>query len=134
MVFGHRCGSWAASVVGLLLVSGVTGCLESSTSGPGEEVAAVIVEPSQATIDVDGTVQLTGTVFTSSGSVLQSEIVWTTSDVVVAEVDEDGLVRGASPGTATVFAFSEGRTGSSEITVLDPGPQVPDRRADPTKE
>ena len=122
MELGQKSWTWLASVACLLLVAGLTGCrLESSTSGPGEEVAAVLVEPSQATIDVDDTVQLTGTVFTSSGSVLQKEIVWTTSDVVVAEVDEDGLVRGASPGTATVFAFSEGRTGSSEITVRDPG-------------
>lgn len=121
MELGQKSWSWLASVACLLLVAGLTGCLESSTSGPGEEVAAVLVEPSQATIDVDGTVQLTATVLTSSGSVLQEEIVWTTSDVTVAEVDEDGLVRGASPGTATVFAFSEGRTGSSEITVRDPG-------------
>jgi len=45
---------------------------------------------------------------------------WSSGNQAVATVSAAGVVTGVAPGTATIAATSEGRTGSAEITVLAP--------------
>ncbi len=106
------------SAVLLLLATPLLSCLEGPTAGPDDdEIVGVAVQPPQATIDVDASVQLIATVYDGAGRVVQTEVIWTSSASSVANVDEDGLVRGVSPGVAIISASTAGKTGTSEITV-----------------
>ena len=46
-------------------------------------------------------------------------VAWTSSDVSVAMVDQSGLVRGVSEGSATITATAGNARGTAEITVAD---------------
>ncbi|HKP28863.1 MAG TPA: Ig-like domain-containing protein, partial [Gemmatimonadales bacterium] len=81
-------------------------------------VASVSVEPPQATIQVGASQQLLATPRDVQGQALQDRPVTFASDNPgVASVSVTGLVSGVAPGTTTVRATSEGRTGTSAITV-----------------
>jgi len=83
-----------------------------------EPVASVDVAPASASIAIGQTVQLTGTPRDAHGTALAGRTVtWTSSNSSVASVNFMGLVSGATAGTATITATSEGQTGTSAITV-----------------
>jgi len=70
-------------------------------------VYSLWVSPSQATIDVGGTVQLQAIVKDKAGKVLTGyPVFWYSDDKSIATVDRNsGLVTGVSGGTASVVAF-----------------------------
>ena len=81
-------------------------------------VASVAVSPLSAGIRVSATRQLTAATLDSIGGVLTGRVVtWASSDPTVATVNSTGLVTGVAPGTATITATSEGKSGTSAITV-----------------
>lgn len=85
-------------------------------------VATVTVSPSSGTIQVGGTLQLTATPRDQNGNALSGRtITWSSSNTSVATVTSSGLVRGIAPGTATITATSEGRTGQATVTVTQQG-------------
>jgi uncharacterized protein YjdB len=84
-------------------------------------VASVDVTPTSATINENGTVQLTATPKDASGNPLAGRAVtWSSNNTAVATVSTSGLVTGKVAGSATITATSEGKTGTSAITVLRP--------------
>ncbi len=84
-------------------------------------VASVTVEPSSATLDVGGTVDLQAIVRAGDGTVLTDRPVnWSSSNTLVASVSSTGRVTALSPGSATITATSEGVSGSATITVRSP--------------
>ena len=87
-------------------------------------VATVVVSPAPATLPVGGTVQLTVTLKDASGTTLTGRTVaWTSSTTTVATVSPSGLVSDvASGGTTTITATSEGKSGTSVVTVQAPLP------------
>jgi uncharacterized protein YjdB len=88
-------------------------------------VASVTVSPSSASVTVGGTTQLTATLRDASGTVLTGRsISWASSNATVATVNGTGLVSGATAGTATITATSEGKTGSATVTVTAPSTAV----------
>ena len=89
-------------------------------------VASVAVTPSSASIAVNATVQLTATLKDANNNTLTGRaIAWTTSNASVATVNSSsGLVTGVAVGSATITATSEGKTGTSAVTVVA-GPPVP---------
>jgi plastocyanin len=67
---------------------------------------------------VGQTAQLTASAFTAAGaSVASPSFTWSSSASSVALVDQAGLVRGVSAGTATISAQSSGVTGSTLVVV-----------------
>jgi uncharacterized protein YjdB len=80
-------------------------------------VATVTITPSSATLVVGGTQQLTATTKDVGGATLTGRTVAWASDNGAATVDANGLVTAVSVGTATITATSEGKTGTSVITV-----------------
>jgi len=82
-------------------------------------VASVAVTPAAASVVVGATVQLTATPQDASGNPLTGRAVtWQTSDATIAAVDANGLVTGnAAGGPVTITATSEGKSGTSAITV-----------------
>src|SRR5213082_1098510 len=85
-------------------------------------VASVTVTPSPASVAVGLTVQLTATPKDANGSPLSGRVVtWSSNNTAVATVNGSGLVSGVTAGSATITATSEGKTGTSAVTVTTPG-------------
>ena len=81
-------------------------------------VASVTVSPSSDDIVVAQTLQLTATTKDGAGATLTGRAVaWSTSDAAKATVSSTGLVTGVAPGPVTITATSEGRSGTSAVTV-----------------
>ena len=82
-------------------------------------VSSVIVSPSQSTVIVGRTMQLTAQVTDEQGNVLSGRpISFSSGTPSIATVSAGGLVTGISPGPVTITATSEGKTGTATITVV----------------
>jgi len=116
--------SVAAATFILAALSGSSCEHPSPPAPPGLDtaaVASVTVSPPSASVQVGQTAQLTATPKQASGAPLGGRVVtWSTSDSTVARVSTTGLVTGRAAGSATVTATSEGKTGTSAITVPAP--------------
>ena len=80
-------------------------------------VASVVVSPSSATLIIGQTAQLQAEPRSAAGQPLSRPVTWSSSAPNVASVTSNGLVTALAPGNATISASSEGRTGTSSITV-----------------
>src|SRR6266513_2640794 len=112
-----------------LVTSGVPGTATITATSEGKAgsavvtatsvpVASVAVSPGAASIRVGQTVQLAATPKDSSGSTLAGRTVtWASGDTTVARVSPSGLVTGVAPGTASIIATSEGKSGTAAITM-----------------
>ena len=138
-VLSGRVVSWSSSNTGLATVSGsgvVTGVAAGSvtitatsegksgtasvtiTAIPPAPVATVAVSPTSATVNIGQTKQLTVTLKDASGNVLTGRTVnWSSSNTAAATVNASGLVNALAAGSATITATSEGKSGTSAITV-----------------
>jgi uncharacterized protein YjdB len=112
------------------LVSGVRpGSVQVSASASGHSdvaqvivqsagAASVTVDPPAASVLVGSTTQLGATARDASGTVITDRTpLWSSGNSAVATVSQQGLVTGISPGTATIVAALDGRTGSATVTV-----------------
>src|SRR5207247_320325 len=92
----------------------------SSISVTNVPVATVDVTPPSASVQAGQTVQLTATPKDAGGNPLSGRTVtWSSSNTSVATVSSSGLVSGVTPGSATITATSEGKSGTSSITVTN---------------
>ena len=82
-------------------------------------VASVTVAPNAPEVKVGATVPLAATVKDEQGTVLTGRaVVWSTSAANIATIDAaTGVVTGVVTGTATMTATSEGKSGSTTVTV-----------------
>src|SRR2546428_7839658 len=81
-------------------------------------VASVAVSPVTAVVLVGATAQLTATMKDSAGNVLSGRsVTWASSAPTVATVSSTGLVTGVAAGAATITATSEGKSGTTAVTV-----------------
>ena len=81
--------------------------------------ASVTVDPPTASVLVGGSTQLGATVRDAQGAVLTDRPpLWSSGNSGVATVNQQGLVTGVSPGTATIVAARDGHSGSATVTVL----------------
>ena len=119
-----------ATVSSTGLVTGVTpGDVTISASAEGKTgsasvkvkikpVGAVTISPSQFSVQVGQTRQLTVQVTVDQGNMLSGRPVsFTTSGPLIATVSVGGLVTAVAPGSATIRATSEGKTGTADVTV-----------------
>lgn len=101
-------------------IEGVSG--KATVTVSAVPVATVAVGPANASIVQGATVQLTATPKDNGGAALAGRTVtWTSSDASVASVSATGLVTGLAPGSATITAGAEGKTGTAAI-VVTPAP------------
>ena len=106
-----------AYVTTLAVAVGV-GCQRSSPITEAGSVASVTVSPATIHIEVGQSAQLAATPRDRSGHPLSGRpVTWTTNHAAVATVDGAGLVTGATPGSATITATSEGVSGTAAVTV-----------------
>ena len=84
-------------------------------------VASVAVSPTSATLIVGQTLQLEAQPRDAAGRPLDGRTVtWSSNRPDIARVTSTGIVAAVSPGTATVTASSEGRSGTATIAVQAP--------------
>jgi uncharacterized protein YjdB len=84
-------------------------------------VASVAVSPSSATLVVGQTVDLEAEPRDAAGRPLSDRAVtWASNRPEVATVTSAGIVAAVSPGSATITASSEGRSGNAAIVVEAP--------------
>jgi uncharacterized protein YjdB len=94
-----------------------TAAITVTASAP-PPVATVTVSPASASVAVGSTVQLTATTKDVNGNVLTGRtITWSSSATSIASVNGTGLVTGMAAGSATITATSEGKSGTSGISV-----------------
>jgi len=133
-----RVVTWTSSNPAVALVGGsglVTGVAAGSTtitatsegkSGAAtvtvtQPVASVTVAPASASVTAGQTVQLTATPRDASGNALTGRLVmWGSNNPSVATVSGTGMVTAVTGGTALITATSEGKSGSSTVTVPPP--------------
>jgi len=90
----------------------------ASITVQAKPVSAVIVSPSQVSLEPGQTRQLTAQVTDDQGNVLSGRpISYSSDNAAVATVSASGLVTGVAPGTAKVTATSEGKSGTADVTV-----------------
>ncbi|MCU0633886.1 MAG: Ig-like domain-containing protein [Gemmatimonadaceae bacterium] len=83
-----------------------------------QPVGAVLVSPSQATVAIGQALRLTVQVIDDDGTLLQGRPVqYRSSNATIATVGADGTVTGIAPGSVTITATSEGRSGTATIAV-----------------
>jgi uncharacterized protein YjdB len=100
---------------------GQSGTAAITVTQPTVPVASVSVTPSNLSLTVGQTGQLTATPRDASGNPLTGRVVsWTTNSAAVATVNANGLVTAQGVGTATITATSEGKSGAATITVAQP--------------
>ena len=130
--------SWESSDVAVAtvdaggLVTGVAEGVATITASAGsasgsavvtvtQSVESVVVSPSEETIALGNTLQLTAEAFDESGhAVAEVEFSWESSDAAVATVDASGLVTGVAVGVATITASAGEVAGSAVVTVMQP--------------
>src|SRR5882724_4559724 len=138
-----RTVTWASSNTSVGTVNGsglVTGVVTGSTtitatsegkSGTSAVTVTAIpvasvtvtVSPTSASVFVGQTSQLTATPRDANGIPLTGRtITWASSPSSIAGVNGGGLVTGGAVGSATITATSEGKGGTSAITVTTPPP------------
>ena len=85
-------------------------------------VASVTVSPASASLLVAATQPLSAVLRDSAGNLLTGRIVtWTSSAPLLASVSANGLLTALAPGSVTITATSEGRSGTATITVASTG-------------
>lgn len=81
-------------------------------------VASVTVDPSRGDVFLGRSLQLKATALGASGDTLAGRAFsWNSSDPSKATVSSSGVVTGLFLGTVTITATSEGKSGSSSVTV-----------------
>ena len=81
-------------------------------------VATVRLSPLSSSIVQGGTVQINATIEDSTGTAVTDRVVeWTSSDPTRASVSQTGLVTTQAPGTVSITATSETRSGTAQVTV-----------------
>ena len=125
----RSCGALrvGSRMAGLILLAGNTlgGCVGASANGGTDPVpvASVVVSLGVSTLLVGESAQATATVKDASGLPLTDRpIDWQSSNPAVARVAGAGAILAVAPGTVTITATSQGKTGSVGLAVIAPSP------------
>jgi uncharacterized protein YjdB len=136
VVVSDRAVTWASSNTGVATVSasgvvtavalGTATITATSEGRTGTAIITVVpmpvgsvtVSPASADVIADQTVTLSATVRDTSGAIVGDRpVTWQSSDNAIATVSNAGVVTGVAPGTVTITATSETRSGSAAVTV-----------------
>ena len=84
-------------------------------------IASITVGPTNDTLLIGETVQLTATMRDAANNVVTDRTVtWTSSSTTIASVSGSGLVTAVGDGLATITASADGRSATSAIQVFGP--------------
>ncbi|HYV96983.1 MAG TPA: Ig-like domain-containing protein, partial [Gemmatimonadaceae bacterium] len=140
-VLAGKTFTWSSSNTSVATVNASTGVVTGVGAGstniiatadgvPGQAALTVLQAPvASVTVAVAGTITVgatataTTTLRDAANNILTGRIVtWSSSNTSIATVNSvTGIVTGVANGSATIFATSEGITGSAPISVVAPG-------------
>ncbi|MGM9840778.1 MAG: Ig-like domain-containing protein [Candidatus Limisoma sp.] len=80
-------------------------------------VTSITLNSKEETLCVGATTQLTATINPTNAT--EKNVVWTSSDNAVATVDDNGLVKGMTVGSANITATVDGKSAVCAITVME---------------
>src|ERR1700676_1488810 len=114
------------SVLSALICSGLLlscGGITASQGGGTPKLRQITIAPSNPTIMKGASQQLTATGIFDDGTqhALGASVTWETSPSAVATINTKGNVMGVGEGVAQVTAADQGVTGSTSVTVGQPG-------------
>jgi uncharacterized protein YjdB len=121
--FHYYNGTWRATLTGLapgsaLVVARAGAASDTLRVTVVARVATVEVLPDTATLQVGGSRQFRAVARDPQGNVLTGRAVaWSSTHLGTAAVDAAGLATAQGPGTTTIVAMVEGRTGTAKVTV-----------------
>lgn len=93
-------------------------CADATRPVPEQQVASVTVVASARTLLVGETLRISARAAAADGTLLHGRTVsWTSTSSDVLQVDGSGLVTAIAPGTASIRATIEGKTGSMDVAV-----------------
>ncbi len=144
-VLTGRTVTWSSSAAGVATVSNtglvtavldgtaqITALSEGKSSSatitvpqPPAAVTTIEVAPATRTLALHESVLLTATVKDQRGAVMTGKTVtWQSSNPALATVSAIGQVAAVGAGSVTISAGVDGKTGTSVLTIQDPGPQA----------
>ena len=118
-------GQVTAAANGSATITATAGSVSGTASVTvAQVVSAVAVSPAANTLVAFGdTVRLAAEAFDANGhGVAGSEFSWSSSDTLVARVDDSGLVESLAEGEVVVTATASDVTGGAELSVVPPFP------------
>jgi uncharacterized protein YjdB len=114
---GTVTGVSAGSAIISATIDGVVGTRTLTVIVTPPVVANVTVS-GNAAVQVGRTIALSAAATDAAGVAIAGKtFTWTTSSTATATVDGNGVVTGIAPGTATISAAVDGKTGSKVVTV-----------------
>src|SRR5215217_6780637 len=95
-------------------------CKSDSISEPDAgPVSEIVLTPPASALSAGVPTKIEAVARDSVGHILSGHAFnWSTSDETVARVSNVGEVTGIKPGTATITAATEGKSGSTSVTVV----------------
>lgn len=118
-----RFASTALAAVALFALHACGGGDGGPTPPASAPVSSIVVTPDAQSITVSQTLQLTATLRDASSNVLTGRsTAWSATPTTNGSVTSTGLVTALAPGVLTITAGSEGKSGSTQITVFSNAP------------
>jgi Tol biopolymer transport system component len=108
------------AAVAMLALALAAACDNTSTAPPDtpRPVASVVVSPATRTLLTGDEQRYAARVLDANGQdITDRPITWSSSNPTVASISTDGLVTALQPGTVSINASVEGRTGSGALQV-----------------
>lgn len=119
---GGRSQSFNGSLMSLFIAIPLVACGTAATSpNTGSQtnprLAAVRLEPERIDLAPGESIQLSVTLFDSTGDRMEGSVTWMSDDTSVASVSSSGLVQAISEGTALVTAARDGLADTTTVVV-----------------
>ncbi len=118
---GVCAGVRRAGLIATGVALGSLACTVVDVPVDGSGVAMVQVHPDSTTVPIQGSWPFTATLLDQHGNPLSKPITWVSGDSTIATVSSAGVVTGVSPGSTTITATAEGKSGSGGVSVAAPG-------------
>ena len=119
----HRAMRPAYSFIGSAFVVAVfvIGCGSSEPTKPTATVTTVSVTVANSQLEVPGTQAATAEVRDQNNALVTGKsVTWASSAPAVATVSADGLITAVAPGTASISATVDGKSGNASVLVVAP--------------
>ncbi len=99
----------------------VMGCGSSEPTKPSVTVTTVSVTVGTSQLEVAGTQAATAEVRDQNNAIVTGKsVTWASSSPAVATVSADGLITAVAPGTASIIATVDGKSGNASVLVVAP--------------
>lgn len=102
-------------MLGLLAVFTLSACSDEENEPLVVAVESISITPSEVSVERDMTYQLKATI--SPNDATEKKVSWSSSDLKVATVSENGLVTGVNKGSAIITAAAGGKKATCQVTV-----------------